>query len=120
MRDALEEQILAEVPDAVVHGREVERAPHVTNLSVPGADGAALLMALDLQGVATSGGSACQTGNVEPSHVLLAMGIAPDLAATAVRMSVGALSTPACVARVSALFPSLVRKARAAALAGVA
>ncbi|GJG84929.1 cysteine desulfurase NifS [Gemmatimonadetes bacterium T265] len=120
LRDELEARILAGVPDAVVHGRGAERAPHVSNVSVPGADGAALLMAFDLHGVAASGGSACQTGNVEPSHVLLAMGVAPDLAAGAVRLSLGALTTPACVDRVGALFPTLVRKARAATAVGAA
>ena len=120
LRDELEARILDGVPDAVVHGHTAARAPHVTNVSVPDADGAALLMAFDLHGVAASGGSACQTGNIEPSHVLLAMGVARDLAASAVRMSVGALTTPACVARVGALFPALVRKARAATMAGMA
>ena len=118
LRDALEAAILAGVPDAVVHGRGVERAAHVTNVSAPGVDGAALLLALDLHGVAASGGSACQSGNVEPSHVLLAMGVEPGLAASAVRFSVGALTTPACVERVGTLFPRLVEKARAAAAAG--
>lgn len=118
LRDALETRILAGVPDVVVHGREAVRAPHVTNVSAPGVDGAALLLALDLHGVAASGGSACQSGNPEPSHVLLAMGVEPGLAASAVRFSVGALTTPACVERVGALFPSLVAKARAAAVAG--
>ncbi len=118
LRDELEARILAAVPDAVVHASTAARAPHVTNVSVPGCDGAALLLAFDLHGVAASGGSACQTGNVEPSHVLLAMGVAPDLAASAVRMSVGALTTPACVERVGTLFPALVAKARAAAAAG--
>jgi cysteine desulfurase len=118
LRDALEATILEGVPDAVVHGRGAERAPHVTNVSAPGVDGAALLLALDLHGVAASGGSACQTGNPEPSHVLLAMGVEPALAASAVRFSVGALTTPACVERVGALFPRLVEKARAAAAAG--
>ena len=115
LRDELEARILDAAPDAVVHGLGAPRAPHVTNVSVPGADGAALLLALDLRGVAASGGSACQTGNVEPSHVLLAMGAPPDLAAGAVRFSLGALTTPACVERVGALFPALVAKARAAA-----
>jgi cysteine desulfurase len=117
LRDALEAAILAGVPDAVVHGRGAERAPHVTNVSAPGVDGAALLLALDLHGVAASGGSACQTGNPEPSHVLLAMGVEPVLAASAVRFSVGALTTAACVERVGGLFPRLVSKARAAASA---
>lgn len=118
LRDELEARILAGVPEALVHGRSAPRAPHVTSVSVPGADGAALLMALDLRGVAASGGSACQTGSPEPSHVLLAMGVAPDLAAGAVRFSVGALTTAACVERVGALFPALVEKVRAAAGVG--
>ncbi len=118
LRDALEAAILAGAPDAVVHGRGAERAPHVTSVSVPGADGAALLLALDLHGVAAAGGSACQTGAAEPSHVLLAMGVEPSLAAGAVRLSVGALTTPECVARAGALLPRLAAKARAVAAAG--
>jgi cysteine desulfurase len=118
LRDALEAAIVAGAPDAVVHGRGALRAPHVLNVSVPGVDGAALLLALDLHGVAASGGSACQTGKAEPSHVLLAMGVEPSLAAGAVRLSVGALTTPACVARAGALLPRLAAKARALAAAG--
>jgi cysteine desulfurase len=69
-------------------------------------------MALDLAGVACSAGSACQSGNVTPSHVLVAMGVKPDLAAAAVRMSVGSLTTAECVTRVVELFPALIAKAR--------
>jgi cysteine desulfurase len=118
LRDALEAAILGGAPDAVIHGRGAARAPHVTSVSVPGVDGASLLLALDLHGVAVSGGSACQTGKAEPSHVLLAMGVEPALASGAVRLSVGALTTPACVARAGALLPRLAAKARAVAAAG--
>jgi cysteine desulfurase len=117
MRDALERAILERVPDAMVHGRGAPRAPHILNLSVPGVDGESLLMALDLRGIAASGGSACQSGNAAPSHVLVAMGVAPDLAASAIRMSLGSLTSEGCVERVSTLFPDLVRKSRAAAAA---
>jgi cysteine desulfurase len=99
----------------VVHSRGAPRAPHILNLSVPGVDSESLLMALDLRGVAASGGSACQSGNAAPSHVLLAMGVPPDLAASAIRMSLGALTDEAGVERVATLFPDLVRKSRAAA-----
>jgi cysteine desulfurase len=75
-------------------------------------------MALDLQGVAASSGSACQSGSVTPSHVLSAMGIPADIANAAVRMSFGSLSTPDDVTRVAELFPALVAKARG--LAGIA
>ena len=115
LRETLERAILERVPDAVIHGRGAARAPHVINVSVPGVDSESLLMALDLRGIAASGGSACQSGNAAPSHVLLAMGVPPDLAASAVRMSLGCLTTESCVERVASLFPELVRKSRAAA-----
>src|SRR5687767_7044465 len=85
LRDRLEASILAQVPDAVVHGRGARRAPHILNLSVPGTDNESLLMAMDLAGVACSGGSACQSGSVTPSHVITALGATPDIAAAAVR-----------------------------------
>ena len=118
MRDALQSAILARVPDAVVHGSNATRAPHILNISVPGTDSESLLMALDLAGIAASGGSACQSGSVSPSHVLSAMGVSRNLAGAAVRLSVGMLSTDADIARVSEVFPSLVEKARR--LAGAA
>jgi cysteine desulfurase len=116
LRDRLEAAILASIPDAVVHGRGAPRAPHILNLSVPGVDSESLLMALDLAGVACSGGSACQSGSASPSHVLSALGVPPDLASAAVRMSLGCLTTDECVERVATLFPALVQKARGAAM----
>ena len=112
LRDRLEAALLARVPDAVVHGRGAPRAPHILNISVPGTDSESLLMALDLAGVACSSGSACQSGSVTPSHVLLALGVPRELAGAAVRMSLGALTTDECVARVAELFPALITKAR--------
>ncbi len=118
MRDALQAAILARVPDAVVHGAAATRAPHILSISVPGTDSESLLMALDLAGIAASGGSACQSGSVSPSHVLSAMGVSRNLAGAAVRLSVGMLSTEADIARVCDVFPALVEKARR--LAGAA
>jgi cysteine desulfurase len=117
LRDRLEAGILAKVPDAVIHGRNATRAPHVSNISVPGTDSESLLMALDLRGIACSGGSACQSGSIEPSHVLSAIGVRPDLASAAVRMSLGALTTEKGIDRVIEVFPSLVAKARQMATA---
>src|SRR5207247_82522 len=68
LRDDLERRLLEVVPDAVIHGSQAERAPHVTNVSIPGTDSEALLMHFDLDGIACSSGSACSTGAVEPSH----------------------------------------------------
>ena len=112
LRERLEAGILAMVPDAVIHGQGAERAPHIVNISVPGTDSESLLMALDLRGIAASGGSACQTGSISPSHVLAALGVPPDLASAAVRMSLGALTTDHSIDRVIEVFPALVAKAR--------
>jgi cysteine desulfurase len=112
LRDRLEAALLARVPDAVVHGRGAPRAAHILNLSVPGTDSESLLMALDLAGVACSSGSACQSGNVSPSHVLLALGVSRELATAAVRMSLGSMTSEDCVTRVAELFPALITKAR--------
>ena len=112
LRDRLEAALLDRVPDAVVHGRGAARAPHILNISVPGTDSESLLMALDLAGVACSSGSACQSGNVDPSHVLAAMGVPRELAVSAVRMSLGSLTTEECIDRVAELFPALIAKAR--------
>lgn len=118
LRDELEAALLARIPDARVHARGSERAPHILNISVPGTDSESLLMALDLKGVACSAGSACQSGTVTPSHVLSAMGVPPDVATAAVRMSLGSLTTSADIQRVSELFPALIDKARRLSRAG--
>lgn len=118
LRDRLEAALLARVPDAMIHGKRGKRAPHICNVSVPGTDSESLLMALDLQGVAASAGSACQSGSITPSHVLAAMGVRADLASAAVRLSLGALTTAADIDRVAELFPALILKARG--LAGAA
>ncbi len=112
LRERLEAGLLAKVPDAIIHGRGAERAPHIVNISVPGTDSESLLMALDLRGIAASGGSACQSGSISPSHVLSALGVRPDLASAAVRMSLGSLTTDHCIDRVIEVFPALVAKAR--------
>jgi cysteine desulfurase len=84
---------------------------------VPGTDSESLLIALDLKGIAASGGSACQSGSISPSHVLTALGVRPDLATAAIRLSLGALTTEECIDRVLEVFPALVAKARRLAAA---
>ncbi len=112
MRDRLQSAILAKLPDAVIHGRDGKRAPHVLSVSVPGTDSESMLMALDLKGIAASGGSACQSGSINPSHVLAAMGVKADIAGAAIRMSIGVLTTEACIDRVAEVFPALAIRAR--------
>ena len=118
MRDHLQRELETRIPDAVIHASGAPRAPHILSISVPGTDSESMLMALDMSGVACSSGSACQSGTVDPSHVLEALGVPRELAIAAVRMSLGSLTTDACIERVVELFPALISKARR--LAGVA
>ncbi len=117
LRDELEHRLRAGVPDLVVNAEGSERAPHVLSIAIPGTDSEALLMHLDLAGVAASSGSACSTGAVEPSHVLVAMGVPRDLALGAIRLSLGHASTLDDVARAAEVMPGVVAKVRK--LAGV-
>jgi len=112
LRDELERRLLAIVPDAVIHGWQGERAPHISNASIPGTDSEALLMHLDLAGIACSSGSACSTGAVEPSHVLTAMGVPRDLGVAALRFSFGKDSGGDDVEAVSVALPKIVEKVR--------
>jgi cysteine desulfurase len=115
LRDDLERRLLALVPDAVINAWQAARAPHVSNVSIPGTDSEAMLMHLDLAGIACSSGSACTTGMVEPSHVLTAMGVPPELGAGALRFSFGRTSTAEDVDAVIEAFPKIVEKVRALA-----
>jgi len=112
LRDDLERQLLAVVPDAVINAWHAPRAPHVTSVSIPGTDSEALLMHLDLAGIACSSGSACSTGAVEPSHVLTAMGVPPELGVAALRFSLGKENTAEDVDTVIAAVPKIVEKVR--------
>jgi cysteine desulfurase len=112
LRDELERRLLAIVPDAVINGWQGERAPHISNVSIPGTDSEALLMHLDLAGIACSSGSACSTGAVEPSHVLTAMGVPRELGVAALRFSFGKDSTLEDVDAVSTVMPRIVEKVR--------
>ncbi len=90
LRDQLQAGIIAGLPEIVVNGADVpERLPNVVNISVPAVDIEGLLTSLDLEGICVSSGSACTTGSVEPSHVMLAMGREGELAQNTIRFSLG-------------------------------
>lgn len=93
LRDRLETGILRNVPDTGVNGGSVPRTPNTTNLYFDGLEGEAMVISLDLRGFAVSSGSACSSGAVEPSHVLLAMGLPTERARSSVRFSLGASNT---------------------------
>ena len=116
LRDRLQAALEARIPDLVVHARNAPRAPHILNVSVPGTESESLLMALDLKGIACSGGSACQSGANSPSYVLSAIGVKPGLAGAAIRMSLGVLTDDAAIDRVIEVFPQLAAKARGVAV----
>jgi len=113
MRDRLERALLDGIPGAEVNASGAARLPHVLNLTVPGVDQEALLVALDLQGIAVSLASACQSGAAEPSHVLRAMGRVGDDAAS-IRLSVGRTTTDAEISEAAAAIPAIVGRVRAA------
>jgi cysteine desulfurase len=117
LRDDLARRLKAVVPDLLINAEQSTRAPHLLSIAVHGADSEALLMHLDLAGVAVSSGSACSTGAVEPSHVLSAMGVPRELALGTIRFSFGRDSTPADVDRAVEVLPAVVAKVRK--LAGV-
>ncbi|THD46054.1 MAG: cysteine desulfurase [Bradyrhizobium sp.] len=89
LRDRLTEAALGVAPEAKLFGAGAPRLANTVALGVPGVDAAMLVIALDLAGAAVSSGSACSSGKVAPSHVLAAMGVAPELAAGAIRLSLG-------------------------------
>jgi cysteine desulfurase len=112
LRDRLEAGLCERIPGLRINAAGAPRLPTISNLSVPGADPEMLLMALDLEGVAASSGSACSSGAVEPSHVLLAMGLPPELAGPSVRFSLGRDTTERDVERVLEVFPRVVERVR--------
>ena len=93
LRDGLEARIAGICGGARVFGAGAERLPNTSCVSMPGVASETQVMALDLAGVAVSAGSACSSGKVEPSHVLAAMGVAPAVASTAIRVSLGRNTT---------------------------
>jgi cysteine desulfurase len=112
LRDAFEERVRAALPESRVNGAGSPRAPHISNVSIPGTDSEAMLMHLDLAGIACSSGSACSTGSVEPSHVLIAMGVPWDQAVAALRFSFGSGNTMEDVAYVTSTLPRVAAKVR--------
>jgi cysteine desulfurase len=112
LRDRLIQGILAAIPDSALTGHAAERLPNHASFVFRGVDGNALLMHLDLAGFAASSGSACKTGDPEPSEVLLALGLDRDWALGSLRLTVGRATRPDDVEALLAVLPGLVTTLR--------
>jgi cysteine desulfurase len=112
MRDRLQQGILAQVEEAGVNGDGAARVPNTTNIHFDHIDGEAMVIALDLKGVAVSTGAACSSGAIEASHVLLAMGLRPDQARASIRFSLGKQTVAEDIDFALALVPETVARLR--------
>ncbi len=114
LRDRLAEVVRSVVADAVIFSETAPRLPNTLCFAAPGVEAATLMIALDLAGVAVSSGSACSSGKVAPSHVLAAMGVEPELARGAIRLSLGWASGEADVERFAGALRSVMARVRTA------
>lgn len=112
MRDRLEAGLLAAIPDIFINGDTDNRLPGTLNISFPGAEGESILLYLDLEGVAVSTGSACATGSLEPSHVLIATGVDIENAHGSIRFSFGRFNVEEDVDYVLSILPGIIEKIR--------
>jgi cysteine desulfurase len=112
MRDRIEQTIISEVDATGVNGEGAPRVPNTTNIHFDYIEGEALVIALDLKGLAVSTGAACSSGAIEPSHVLTAMGLPPEIARASLRFSLGKQNTPDDIEFVLALVPQTVSRLR--------
>ena len=114
LRDRLEAGLLASLPGAFVNGAGAARLPGTLSITLPGVDAEALLIALDLEGICASAGSACHSGSARPSSVLSAIGLDDDQARSTLRLSLGWTSTERDVAAALEAIPRLAARVRAA------
>lgn len=111
LRDSLEAKVSAEIPGARIIGGGSPRIPNTSCLALPGVSADTQVMALDLEGIAVSAGSACSSGKVRPSHVLRAMGLPDEVAGCAIRVSVGPESSDADIDRFVAAWRNIAARA---------
>jgi cysteine desulfurase len=116
LRDRLWQGIREAFPAAVRNGDPAHCLANTLNVSFPGLDGESLLIALDLEGICASSGSACMVGSIVPSHVLLAMGVAPEIARGTVRFSLGKETTPGEIETVIARLPTILARLQLASV----
>ena len=113
LRDRLVHHVLASIPGSSLNGHAVLRLPNNASFCFAGVDGESMLLNLDIQGIAASSGSACMAGSIDPSHVLLALGLPRELAASATRLTLGRSTTDRHIDRVLEVLPAVVARLRA-------
>jgi cysteine desulfurase len=89
LRDRLRDGLTSAIPNIKINGHPTDMLPNTLNVSFPGAEGESILLSMDMQGIEASTGSACASGSLEPSHVLMAIGVGPELAHGSIRFSLG-------------------------------
>jgi cysteine desulfurase len=112
LRDTLEKGILEKIPHTRVNGGAVPRLPNTSNISFEFVEGESILLSLDAEGICASTGSACSSGSLEPSHVLLAMGLTPTTAQGSVRFSLSAYNTEEEINFVLQKLPPIIERLR--------
>jgi cysteine desulfurase len=103
---------ILEIPNTELNGARDRIAPHIANMIIKGVEGEAMLLQLDAAGIAVSTGSACSSGSLSPSHVLLAIGRPPELAHGSIRLSLGRATTEDEIEYFLKTFPPIVEKLR--------
>lgn len=116
LRDRLQTQIIESIPHIHVNGHPLKRLPHILNISFESIEGEAIIANLDIKGVAASAGAACASGDIEPSHVLSAMRVSPDMAIGTVRFSLGRENAKEDIDYTTAILEEGVRKLRSMCL----
>jgi cysteine desulfurase len=108
----LRDLILERIPLVRINGHPVQVLPNTLNVSFPGAEGESILLSLDMEGIEVSTGSACASGSLDPSHVLMAIGLGPELAHGSIRFSLGRYTTEEDVRYVAEKLPPIIARLR--------
>jgi cysteine desulfurase len=113
LRDYLESKIIKKIDGAVINGSKIDRLPNISNLSFKNVEGESVVLSLDLEGIAVSTGSACTSGSLQPSHVLMAMDKNPKKAHSSVRFSLGWGTKKTEIDQIIKILPVIIKRLRA-------
>jgi cysteine desulfurase len=112
LRDKLEKEILKRIPEVIINGHPEKRLCNTLSVCLKGIEGESILLSLDFEGICASSGSACSSGSVDPSHVLLAIGLSPEVAHGSLRLSLNKFNTEEDVDKVLEVLPKIAERLR--------